>query len=212
MAALGEVQPGELSFFAPRGKPILSGPESYARDPVIPCTKSCDISGMIVAIAKSADGSASYYASSTSVRVEEYEELLNRGWRRSGTLYYKPNLERSCCPHYTMRLEASSYKPRRDQKKALNRWNKFVLGQEYIRSAARLCPKTREEKKYRRNTFDLRQRVHEAEYSQLKRPVDPKTKRPIEPAHKFEVNIEADSLSLMKFVTYHRYFDSYLRH
>ncbi|EAS34081.3 arginine-tRNA-protein transferase 1 [Coccidioides immitis RS] len=175
MAALGEVQPGELSFFAPRG---------YQRHDCGYC--------------KSADGSASYYASSTSVRVEEYEELLNRGWRRSGTLYYKPNLERSCCPHYTMRLEASSYKPRRDQKKALNRWNKFVLGQEYIRSAARLCPKTREEKKYRRNTFDLRQRVHEAEYSQLKRPVDPKTKRPIEPAHKFEVNIEADSLSLMK--------------
>lgn len=22
---------------------------------------------------------------------------------RSGTLYYKPNLQRSCCPHYTMR-------------------------------------------------------------------------------------------------------------
>ncbi|WEW57224.1 Arginyl-tRNA--protein transferase 1 [Emydomyces testavorans] len=98
-----------------------------------------------------------------------------------------------------MRLDASEYKPRRDQKKAMNRWNKFVLGQEYIRNAAKLCPKTREEKRYRKNTFDVRQRVHEAEYSQLKRPINPKTRRPIEPAHKFEVNIESDSLSITKY-------------
>lgn len=26
----------------------------------------------------------------------------------------------------------------------MNHWNNFVLGQSYIRSAARLCPKTRE--------------------------------------------------------------------
>lgn len=56
------------------------------------------------------------------------------------------------------------------------------------------------EKKYRKNTFDLKQRVHEAEYNQLKRPIDPKTKMPIEPAHKFEVNIESDSFSLTKLV------------
>ncbi|KAI1974034.1 Arginyl-tRNA--protein transferase 1 [Ophidiomyces ophidiicola] len=149
--------------------------------------------------------SASFYASSTQVRVQEYEELLTRGWRRSGTLYYKQNLERSCCPHYTMRLEAAAYKPRKDQRKALNRWNRFVLGQEYIRNAAMLCPKTRQEAKSRKNTFDLRQRVHEAEYSQLPRPINPKTKLPIEPAHKFEVKIEADSLSLEKYNVFLKY-------
>ncbi|EEP81585.1 conserved hypothetical protein [Uncinocarpus reesii 1704] len=56
------------------------------------------------------------------------------------------------------------------------------------------------EKRYRKHTFDLKQRVHEAEYSQLQRPIDPRTKRPIEPAHKFEVNIESDSSSLTKLV------------
>jgi hypothetical protein len=44
------------------------------------------------------------------------------------------------CP----RLQAADFKPRRDQRKALNRWNKYVLGQEYIRKAAMLAPKTRE--------------------------------------------------------------------
>lgn len=63
---------------------------------------------------------------------------------RSGNLYYKQNLLRSCCPHYTLRLEASAYRPRRDQRKAINKWNKFILGPEYMRKVARLCPQTRE--------------------------------------------------------------------
>jgi hypothetical protein len=42
------------------------------------------------------------------------------------------------------RLRASEFKTRKDQRKAINRWNKYVLGPEYIRKAAQLCPKTRE--------------------------------------------------------------------
>ncbi|GAD93427.1 arginine-tRNA-protein transferase [Paecilomyces variotii No. 5] len=148
---------------------------------------------------------ASYYASSVSVRPEHYEELVNRGWRRSGTLYYKQNLQRSCCPHYTMRLDASEFKPRKDQRKALNRWNKYVLGPEYMRKAARLCPKTREEKKHRKCNFDLLTAIHESEYENVKRPIDPETKRPIEPAHKFEVTTEGDSISQRKFEVFLKY-------
>ncbi|PYI35327.1 Arginyl-tRNA-protein transferase [Aspergillus indologenus CBS 114.80] len=154
---------------------------------------------------KSDDGSASYYTSSVSVRPAHYEALVNRGWRRSGTLYYKQNLQRSCCPHYTMRLEAVDFKPRKDQRKAVNRWNKFVLGPEYIRRAAYLCPKTREEKKSRKSHFDLLGAVHEAEYSNVKRPIDPKTKKYLEPAHRFEVNLEGDSLSQAKFDLFRKY-------
>ena len=32
-----------------------------------------------------------------------YQEMMNRGWRRSGTYLYKPDLRRSCCPQYTIR-------------------------------------------------------------------------------------------------------------
>ncbi|KAL2001036.1 hypothetical protein VTN02DRAFT_2328 [Thermoascus thermophilus] len=154
---------------------------------------------------KSENGSASYYTSSVSVRPEHYEDLVNRGWRRSGTLYYKQNLPRSCCPHYTLRLDASEFKPRKDQRKAINRWNKFVLGPEYIRKAARLCPKTREEKRYRKQHFDLLTAVHEAEYSNVKRPIDPETKRPLEPAHKFEVTTDTDSISQAKYELFLKY-------
>ncbi|KAL2851943.1 arginine-tRNA-protein transferase [Aspergillus pseudoustus] len=154
---------------------------------------------------KSDNGSASYYASSVSVRPVHYEELVNRGWRRSGTLYYKQNLQRSCCPHYTMRLEATAYKSRRDQRKAINRWNKFVLGPEYIRRIAYLSPKTREQKKRRKCHFGLLDAVHGAEYSNVKRPIDPKTKKPLEPAHRFEVNIEGDTVSQAKFELFRKY-------
>ncbi|KAF9883582.1 Arginyl-tRNA--protein transferase 1 [Aspergillus nanangensis] len=154
---------------------------------------------------KSENGSASYYTSSLSVRPLHYEELVKRGWRRSGTLYYKPNLGRSCCPHYTMRLEAAAFKPRKDQRKAINRWNNFILGPEYMRRAAYLCPKTREEKKRRKGHFDLLAAVHETEYSNVKRPIDPKTKKLLEPAHRFEVNLEGDSVSQAKFNLFLKY-------
>ncbi|OQD61706.1 hypothetical protein PENPOL_c015G09437 [Penicillium polonicum] len=147
----------------------------------------------------------SYYARSNSVLPGHYEELINGGWRRSGNLYYKQNLLRSCCPHYTLRLEASAYRPRRDQRKAINKWNKFILGPEYMRKVARLCPQTREEKKHRKCNFDLLSAVHQSEYGHIKRPIDPATKHPIEPAHRFEVTIEGDSVSQAKFDLFRKY-------
>nr|POE96426.1 arginyl-trna--protein transferase 1 [Quercus suber] len=46
---------------------------------------------------------ASYYGRSRSLSPEHYQELMDRGWRRSGTLLYLPDVLRSCCPHYTIR-------------------------------------------------------------------------------------------------------------
>lgn len=54
------------------------------------------------------------------------------------------------------------------------------------------------QKKHRKCNFDLHDAVHGAEYSNVKRPIDPKTKRTLEPAHRFEVNIEGDTVSQAK--------------
>jgi arginine-tRNA-protein transferase len=61
------------------------------------------------------------------------------------------------------------------------------------------------EKKHRKCHFDLLSAVHEAEYSNVKRPMDPDTKRPLEPAHRFEVTIEGDSASQAKFELFVKY-------
>ncbi|KIW14056.1 hypothetical protein PV08_06837 [Exophiala spinifera] len=139
------------------------------------------------------------------MRVDHYQELMDRGWRRSGTLYYKPDLVRSCCPHYTIRLKASEYKPVKDHRQAINRFNAFILGPEYKRQAARLCPQNREEKRKNRDKFDLLSAVHRAEYNLVQRPVNKKTGKPIEPAHKFEVNLEGDSCTKEKYDVFFRY-------
>lgn len=142
---------------------------------------------------------SSYYASSSNLRVEHYQALVDRGWRRSGQTYYKPDLTRACCPHYTIRLDAAKFTASKGQRQATNRWNRYVLGTEYMSKVAKLCPRSREEKQRRKQTFDLQTSVHASEYAILERPVDPRTTKRIEPTHKFEINIESDSFSEEKF-------------
>ena len=54
------------------------------------------------------------------------------------------------------------------------------------------------EKRQSRDKFDLITTVHKAEYGNVKRPVGKKSGKPLEPAHKFEVNLEGDSFTKEK--------------
>ncbi|KAI9836907.1 MAG: hypothetical protein M1819_001072 [Sarea resinae] len=139
----------------------------------------------------------SYYAKSTQITPEYYLELLDRGWRRSGTVFYKPDLSTSCCPHYTIRLDADAFKPAKDQRQALNRWNRHVLGENYMEKAARLRPKTKEEKARRKTDFDLIEAVHECEYVKLA--------KHSEPEHRFEVILELDNFTEEKYALFANY-------
>ncbi|KAH7117095.1 arginine-tRNA-protein transferase [Dendryphion nanum] len=87
---------------------------------------------------------ASYYISSKNLTVQVYQGLVDRGWRRSGTILYKPDVLRHCCPHYTIRLPAASFTPAKDHRQVVNRWNRYVLGDEYIKDAAKIAPKSKE--------------------------------------------------------------------
>ncbi|KAK2591127.1 Exosome complex component rrp42 [Conoideocrella luteorostrata] len=139
----------------------------------------------------------SFYANATSLSTSFYQTLLDRCWRRSGKLIYRPDQRRSCCPHYTIRLDSRQCKPSRDQRQAVNRFNKFVLGDHYIKEAARLYPKTREDIRKRDNEFSLVDRVHEAEYMKLKAPP--------EPAHKLVITLEEDNFTEEKYQVYNNY-------
>ena len=37
------------------------------------------------------------------LRVDDYWELLERGWRRSGQYIYKPSMRQTCCPLYPIK-------------------------------------------------------------------------------------------------------------
>ncbi|KAF9646768.1 hypothetical protein BDM02DRAFT_3099355 [Thelephora ganbajun] len=61
------------------------------------------------------------------LKCEGYQVMIDRGWRRSGTYCYKPDMKRTCCPQYTIKLDALKFRPSASQRKLLNRWNRFVL-------------------------------------------------------------------------------------
>ncbi|KAK3315021.1 arginine-tRNA-protein transferase [Apodospora peruviana] len=139
----------------------------------------------------------SYYAVATSLTPAFYQKLVDRCWRRSGTLLYRPNQRNSCCPHYTLRLDSTSFKPTKDQRQAVNRFNRFVTGDTYIKEASRLYPRSREQVRKRDNEFDLVSRIHEAEVESLKSPP--------EPAHQFTVSLELDTFTEEKYDVFENY-------
>ena len=55
--------------------------------------------------------------------------MMDGGWRRCGDYYYKPNLQKSCCLWYTIRVHAQDHKTRKSHKKALKRWKRFLNGE-----------------------------------------------------------------------------------
>ncbi|KAH7090212.1 arginine-tRNA-protein transferase 1 [Paraphoma chrysanthemicola] len=140
---------------------------------------------------------ASYYFSSSALTVEVYQILVDRGWRRSGTIFYKPDVLRHCCPHYTIRLPAASFKPSKDQRRTVNKWNDFVLGEKYKSEAARLYPLSKEEKARLKNTFDFVKEVHRCDLENVKQPP--------EPAHRFEVTLEPAAFTAEKYELFHNY-------
>lgn len=139
----------------------------------------------------------SYYATAKSLSPRFYQALLDRNWRRSGTLLYRPNQRQACCPHYTIRLDSGHFKASRNQRQAINRFNRYVLGESYIQEAARVCPRSRDEAKKRDNEFRLPERIHEAEYANLRRPP--------EPAHQLVVTLEDDDFTEEKYHVYDNY-------
>jgi hypothetical protein len=65
----------------------------------------------------------------STLTVHAYQELLDRGWRRSGTYLYLTFPDRNCCPTYTIRLHAPSFQPSAAQKKSLRRFAQFLSGE-----------------------------------------------------------------------------------
>ncbi|XP_055699865.1 arginyl-tRNA--protein transferase 1 isoform X2 [Phlebotomus papatasi] len=58
--------------------------------------------------------------------VKDYQDLMDRGWRRSGTFCYKPTNSTTCCPSYTIRCDALNFKMSKSHKKIIKRMNKFL--------------------------------------------------------------------------------------
>ena len=67
------------------------------------------------------ESSTSYGFLPSQITPALYEQLLHRGWRRSGSHVYKPIQMKSCCPALTIRLHVLSFVPTKSQKRVLKR-------------------------------------------------------------------------------------------
>ncbi|KAJ4969680.1 hypothetical protein NE237_002779 [Protea cynaroides] len=63
-----------------------------------------------------------------SITVDDYQGLLDQGWRRSGCFLYKHEMERTCCPPYTIRLKAGNFVPSKEQLRVSSRMQRFMDG------------------------------------------------------------------------------------
>ena len=61
-----------------------------------------------------------------SLTVRDYKALLDRGWRRSGRYVYKPVMEETCCPLYTIRCQADRFTPTKSQRKVIRRVKNYI--------------------------------------------------------------------------------------
>ena len=73
-------------------------------------------------------GRITYGASAVRLSCVDYQDLCDRGWRRSGTYLYRPNNAKTCCPNITIRLKAARFQATADQNKVLRRLNEHLAG------------------------------------------------------------------------------------
>ncbi|XP_071668314.1 arginyl-tRNA--protein transferase 1 isoform X8 [Patagioenas fasciata] len=75
---------------------------------------------------KSDTGNLSHGMWAHSMTVQDYQDLIDRGWRRCGKYVYKPIMNQTCCPQYTIRCQALHFQASKSHKKVLKKMLKFI--------------------------------------------------------------------------------------
>ncbi|CAG8647263.1 13564_t:CDS:10, partial [Dentiscutata heterogama] len=134
--------------------------------------------------------------SAIRLTCQDYQDLIDRGWRRSGTFVYKPNLHDASNfnKHVLNRLDAIKFRASKSQRQLINKFNRFLEGT-YVPSNENDTDSNKDKSKSRKrteNTFDLVEAIHEAEGR-----VDLK--------HKFKITTELSSFTQEKYQLYCKY-------
>jgi len=56
----------------------------------------------------------------------DYQDMIDRGWRRSGKYCYKPTMNKTCCPQYPIRCNVKEFSPRKSHKKIMKRFRNYI--------------------------------------------------------------------------------------
>ncbi|KAI8086376.1 arginine-tRNA-protein transferase-like protein 1 [Halteromyces radiatus] len=134
-----------------------------------------------------------------SLTCEDYQALIDRGWRRSGKYLYKPDLRQSCCPQYTIRLDATKFKATKSQRKILHKFNRFIHG-EWNPHQSSTTHSSESKKPPKKSTgkgdLSLIEMIHAGE--QDKKSSDSND-------HSFKIVLEPSSFTEEKYALYYKY-------
>lgn len=75
---------------------------------------------------KSDDSNISHGMWTHHLTVEDYQDIIDRGWRRSGKYCYKPLMSSTCCPLYTISCQATKFRISKSQKRCANAIAKYL--------------------------------------------------------------------------------------
>lgn len=56
-----------------------------------------------------------------------YQLLMEKGWRRCGTYYYKPDIKLSCCKLWTHRMDTNRFRIKKDQRKTVRNVAEWLM-------------------------------------------------------------------------------------
>lgn len=76
---------------------------------------------------KSTDTSISQGMWTHCLTDEDYQDLIDRGWRWSGKYCYKPALSSTCCPLYAISCHATTFRLSKSQKAVLKKVAKYLV-------------------------------------------------------------------------------------
>ncbi|XP_053680633.1 arginyl-tRNA--protein transferase 1 [Anopheles nili] len=60
------------------------------------------------------------------LNCQDYQDLIDRGWRRSGCYCYKPTMDVTCCPSYTIKCDALNFRLNKSHKKIIKKVHNFL--------------------------------------------------------------------------------------
>ena len=86
-----------------------------------------DKSGSRCGYCRSRDQSFSHGMWGHVLTCSDYQDLIDRGWRRSGRYCYKPTMDKTCCPQYTIKCDATLFHLTKTQKKCLKKFRNFII-------------------------------------------------------------------------------------
>eukprot|EP01025_Chloroclados_australasicus_P002119 TRINITY_DN10491_c0_g2_i3.p1 TRINITY_DN10491_c0_g2~~TRINITY_DN10491_c0_g2_i3.p1 ORF type:complete len:545 (-),score=51.44 TRINITY_DN10491_c0_g2_i3:621-2255(-) len=74
------------------------------------------------------EGFVSHGCHAIKLTVLDYQDLIDRGWRRSGNYIYKPTMDKACCPQYTIRLPVENFQISKEQEKVMRKMERYLEG------------------------------------------------------------------------------------